>query len=115
MSEIIIYHNGECSKSRGALEILIEKKIPHEVRWYLSDPLNQNELESLLKKLNMPASELVRKNEDIYKENYLNKQITEDDWLVILVNNPILIERPIVEKGNKAVVARPAERIFDIV
>jgi arsenate reductase (glutaredoxin) len=114
MPEIIIYHNGECSKSKGALEMLIEQNIPHTVRWYLEDPLDETELRILLAKLNIPAAELVRKSEDIYKENYLDKQLTENEWLTILKKNPILIERPIVEKSDRAVIARPAEKMFDI-
>lgn len=112
--KITIYHNGECSKCRGALEIMQERGVPHDVRWYLSDPLAKDELVALLAKLGMQPSELVRKSEPIYKEQYEGKQIPEDEWLAILVAHPILIERPIVEKGNTAIVARPAERIFEL-
>ena len=114
MSDIIIYHNGRCSKSRGALEILQEQNIPHDIRWYLTEPLSKSELKALLKKLHMQPSELVRKSEELYKENYKGKEISEKEWLTILAENPVLIERPIVEKGDKAVVARPPEKIFDI-
>lgn len=114
-SEVIIYHNGACSKSKGALEVLHERGIPHTVRWYLVEPLNKAELAHLLKKLQMQPSELVRKSEPLYKEDYEGKHITEDEWLDILVNNPLLIERPIVEQGDKAVIARPAERMFEII
>lgn len=115
MADIIIYHNGRCSKSRGALEILIQQNIPHHVRWYLDEPLNKTELKALLKKLGMRASEMVRKGEELYKEKYAGMEVTEKEWLTILTKNPILIERPIVEKGDKAVIARPAEKIFDII
>src|SRR4051794_3385758 len=114
MGGIIIYHNGECSKSRGALEILMEKGIPHQVRWYLADPLNKKELKALLKKLNIKASQLVRKSEELYKEQYEGKPVTEEEWLTILEENPALIERPIVAKGDKAIIARPPERIFKL-
>ena len=114
MSELIIYHNGRCSKSRGALEILLEHNIPHEVRWYLADPLNKKELRTLLKKLGMKASALVRKTEPLYKEQFAGKDIPEKDWLTILTENPILIERPIVELGDKAIIARPAERLYEL-
>jgi arsenate reductase (glutaredoxin) len=114
MPEITIYHNGMCSKSRGALEILMEKGIQHQVRWYLTDPLNKKELRALLKKLGIKASGLVRKSEALYKEKYEGKLITEQEWLTILKENPVLIERPIVEKGDKAIVARPPERIFEL-
>jgi len=115
MSDLILYHNGRCSKSRGALEILIEKEIPHTVRWYLTDPLKKTELKALLKKLKMQPSELVRKSEERYKESYKDKDITEKEWLTILVKHPELIERPILERGDKAIVARPPERVFELI
>ena len=115
MADIIIYHNGICSKSKGALEILIEQNIPHEIRWYLADPLTKEELKALLKKLGMNASELVRRNEECYIQNYEGKTISDTEWLNILANNPVLIERPIVEKGDKAIIARPPEKIFEII
>jgi arsenate reductase len=114
MDKLVIYHNGTCSKSRGALEILQEQNILHEVRWYLAEPLTKNELETLLKKLSLRPSELVRRNEPLYKEQFEGKELSEQEWLDILLENPILIERPIVEKGDKAVVARPPERLFDL-
>lgn len=114
METITIYHNGECSKSKSALGILQESNIPHNTRWYLAEPLTKDELTELLIKLRMQPSELVRRNEPLYKENYEGKEISEQEWLDILVKHPILIERPIVEKGNKAVVARPAERMKEL-
>jgi arsenate reductase len=112
---LTIYHNGECSKCRGALEILQERNVPHEVRWYLADPLTKSELNNLLKKLNMLPSQLVRKSEPLYKEQYEDRHMTEQDWLEALVVNPILIERPIVEKGDMAIVARPPERVLEMI
>ncbi|MGN6566302.1 MAG: arsenate reductase (glutaredoxin) [Flavipsychrobacter sp.] len=112
MSDIIIYHNGRCSKSRGALEILQEKGVPFQVRWYLTEPLNQKEIKALLKKLGMKASELVRTGEPLYKEQFKDQQLTEQQWVKVLAENPVLIERPIVEKGDKAIVARPPEKVL---
>ncbi|PZF73169.1 arsenate reductase (glutaredoxin) [Taibaiella soli] len=114
MSEIIIYHNGRCSKSRGALEILQEKGVPHEVRYYLMEPLSKAELKRLLKKLGMKAEEIVRKSETLYKEEYKDKKLTNEEWIAVLAEHPILIERPIVENGDKAVVARPPEKVLEI-
>ncbi len=108
---ITIYHNGECSKCRGALEILQEKGIPHEIRWYLAEPLSIPEIRSLLAKLNMQPSELVRKSEPLYKEQYEGKAISEQEWLVILAENPILIERPIIEKGEGDNCAAPGKGV----
>ncbi len=112
MSKIIIYHNNRCGKSRGALEILQASGLEFEIRNYLQDPLNITELRALLKKLKLQPSQLVRKNEDLYKEQYKDKEITETEWLTILKKNPILIERPIVEKDKKAIIARPPEAVI---
>lgn len=113
-SPITIYHNGECSKCRGALEIMQERGIPHNIRWYLAEPLSAAELTTLLAKLGIRPSQLVRRSEPLYKDQYEGKNLSEDQWLTILAENPILIERPIVEKGAHAIIARPPERVFEI-
>lgn len=115
MEEIIIYHNGECSKSRGALEILQEKNVPHIVRYYLLEPLSKDELRGLLKKLGIKAEELVRKNEVLYKEKYEGKVLPEEDWIDMLAEHPELMERPIAEWGERAIIARPAEKVLEII
>lgn len=81
---------------------------------YLKVPLNAIELKGLLKKLNMKASEVVRKKESLYIEKYKGKSLTETQWLNILAQNPILIERPILVKENKAIIGRPAERVKEL-
>ncbi len=111
---LTIYHNGRCTKSRGALKILQEQGIPHDVRWYLAEPLTAKELRALLKKLGMKASELVRKSEPHYKEQLKEKTLTEAGWLKEIVAHPELMERPIVETDNKAIVARPPERVLEL-
>lgn len=111
---ITIYHNGRCSKSRGALEILQEEGIPHKVRWYLDEPLSEKEIRALLKKLRMPAEALVRKSENLFKESFAGKTLSEDEWIEVLTRHPLLIERPIVVNGRKAVVARPPERLREV-
>ncbi len=115
MPPITIYHNARCGKSRGALEILQAQNMPHQVRLYLTDPLTKKELKTLLKKLNMQPSELVRKNESIYKELFSQREYSEKEWLDILVKNPVLIERPIVEFEGTAIIARPPECLFEII
>jgi arsenate reductase (glutaredoxin) len=112
---LTIYHNGECSKSKGALGLLIENDIQHQIRYYLTEPLGREELQTLLQKLGMKASSIVRKNEVLYQEHYEGKEITDDEWEEILVQNPQLIERPIIEKGDKAIVCRPPERVFEMI
>ena len=88
---------------------------PHNIRWYLAEPLSKEELSALLGKLNMQPSQIVRKSEPLYKEQYEGRDISEDQWLDILAENPVLIERPIVEEGDMAIVARPPERIYEVI
>lgn len=111
MSAITIFHNNRCSKSRCAMSILEEKGIEPEVRYYLDNAPSIEELRDLLKKLGMKAEALVRKNETIFKENFKGKTFSEDEWIEILSENPKLIQRPIIIKGDKAVVGRPPENI----
>jgi len=114
MADIVIYHNGQCSKCKGALELLIEKGVPHEVRWYTSDPLTRNELQGLLNKLHMHARELVRTGEELYKTGYEGRNISEEEWINILIEKPELMQRPIVVKGDTAIIARPPEKVLEI-
>ena len=107
---IEIWHNNRCSKSRNAFKYLEEKGVDFKVREYLKNPPTLQELKDVLTKLNMKPSELIRSKEAIYKELNL-KEASEDKLLEAMVNNPKLIERPIVINGDKAVVARPLENI----
>jgi len=111
---IQIYHNNRCTKSRQALQELENSGKPFEVIYYLETPPNKAQLEELLSKLNIKPLDLIRKGEKIYIENYKGKNLTDDQWIDTMVENPILIERPIVVSGNKAVIGRPTERIKEI-
>ncbi|HYK76854.1 MAG TPA: arsenate reductase (glutaredoxin) [Daejeonella sp.] len=111
---IKIYHNTRCSKSRSACSILAEKGIPVEIIEYLKTPPSQAELKNLLKMLGMKAEDIVRKNEPLFKEKYQGKSFSEDEWIRILSENPVLIQRPIIVKGNKAVIGRSEEQIQEI-
>jgi len=84
------------------------------VRLYLTEPLGRKELAALLRKLRMQPSQIVRRNEAVYKEEYAGRELDEDQWLDALVLHPILIERPIVAAGRKAIVARPPERVLEL-
>ena len=108
--KITIWHNSRCSKSRNAFKYLEEKNIDFEVKEYLKTPPALDELKDVLSKLRMRASELVRSKEAIYKELNL-KEASEEELLKAMVENPKLIERPIVINKDKAVVARPLENI----
>ena len=109
-----IYHNPRCSKSRQGLQLLQEAQQKFEIVDYLNKPPSKEELKDLLKKLGIAPLQLVRKNEVIWKENYKNKNLTDDEIIEAMCSNPKLIERPIVIKGNKAVIGRPPEIIKDL-
>ena len=108
-----ILHNNRCSKSRCALELLQDKGVDFEIVRYLDDPLSKLELKELLVKLNLPIEDIIRKGENEFKENYKGKKMSENEWLDALVRFPKLLERPIVIKGDKAIIARPPERVAE--
>jgi len=110
-----IYHNPRCSKSRCALDWLKEKSFDFEVVDYMKNPLSSNEIKSILKQLNMKASELLRKNEPEYKEHIQDKNLKEDEIIELMSKYPKLIERPIVVRYGKAVIARPLERLTELI
>lgn len=114
MSQVTIYHNPRCSKSRQTLELLKQNDIEPEVVEYLKTPPNAAELKDILEKLGLSADQLMRKKEDIYKELGLAGINNEDELITAMVNNPKLIERPIVIQGNKAAIGRPPEAVLDI-
>jgi arsenate reductase len=110
---IKLYHNSECSKSRAVFEILEKSKLPFEVIEYLNTPLTEAVLDQLLTLLGMEPDQILRKGEDEYETLGLakNPPRTRQEWLKILIQNPILIERPIVTDGKTAVVGRPPETV----
>ena len=114
MKEVTIIHSNRCSKSREAMQLLQDKGIEPHIRYYLEDPLNQRELKELLKKLGIKAEELVRKKESLYKEEYADKKLNNAEWIRVLSKNPVLIERPVVVVGDRAVIGRPTERILEL-
>lgn len=106
-----VYHNPSCSKSRLCVDFLTQEKVDFEVLNYLKNPLTKVELLDLLGKLNKKPSELVRRNEVIFKEASKGTVLTEDEILQLMLDHPKLIERPIVEVNGKAVLARPIENL----
>ena len=108
---IKVLHNNTCSKSRAILEHLDENNVPFEIIVFMETPLTELEHETLLKKLNTDVQGLIRKNDRIYQERYMGKNFSEDEWIKILVENPALIQRPILIKGSVAMVGRPIENV----
>ena len=106
-----IYHNPRCSKSRQTLSVIQERGEEVEIVEYLKDPPSTHELREVLNKLGMKPEQIIRKGEAIYKEKYKGNSFTDDQWIEIMTSNPILIERPIVVNGNKAVMGRPPENV----
>jgi arsenate reductase len=111
---IQIYHNSRCSKSRECLNLLEHSAVEFEIIKYLETPLSHEELEEIIKKLGINPIDLIRKKEKLWTENFKNKVFTAKELIQIMVSNPILIERPIVINGNKAIVARPIEKTSEI-
>ncbi|MFN6944629.1 MAG: ArsC/Spx/MgsR family protein [Cytophagaceae bacterium] len=111
---ITIYHNPRCRKSREALEHLNGLNKPFEVREYLKNPPDRQEIIELLKKLGIKAEDLVRKKEAIFKEKYKDHVSSEDDYIEALVQDPVLIERPLVIREKDAFIARTPESLGKI-
>lgn len=111
-----IYHNPRCKTCRTGLQYLESKGVQIEVVKYLKDePFTEEKLAEILKKIGKKPFEMVRTNEKLYKENYKGKEFTDEEWIKILVENPRLIQRPIIIKDNeKGVVGRKTETIDEI-
>jgi len=115
MEKITIWHNPRCSKSRDSFKLLEEKGIEAEVIKYLEEVPTKEELQNMLKMLGMDsAQELMRTKETIYKELNLKEESSEEALLEAMIANPKLIERPIVVKGNRAVIGRPIEKVVEL-
>ncbi|WBX70407.1 arsenate reductase (glutaredoxin) [Tenacibaculum retecalamus] len=112
---IKIFHNNRCSKSRCGLEILENSGKEFEVVKYLDNVPTETELKAIINLLNITPIQLVRKNEKVWKEEFKGKELSDTEIIQAMVNNPKLIERPIVINGNKAVIGRPTESILDII
>ncbi len=102
----IIYHNNRCGKSRCALQALEAGGQPFEVVEYLKTPLDAAQIRELLKQLGKQPLELIRIKESVFKEHFQGKNLSEEEWIAALAAYPIILERPIVVRGNKAWLAR---------
>lgn len=112
---IKIYHNNRCSKSRQGLQILEDSGKAFETIYYLENTPSKQELKEIIRLLGIQPIDLVRKNEAIWKEQFKGQVLSNSEIIQVMVENPKLIERPIVINGNKAVIGRPPESISDII
>jgi arsenate reductase len=113
---IRIYYKPNCATCQTALS-MVKNEIEEEldlVEYLVATP-DENELRNIVKMLGISAEQLVRKKEPLYKEQYEGKEISDEEWLTILKENPILIERPIVVLGDKAIIGRPPETIVEFI
>lgn len=110
-----IYHNPRCSKSRQTLQLIKDANADVEIVEYLNDVPRKEELKDILEKLNLNAIDILRKGETDYKENFKGKELSNDEWVDAMIKYPKLIERPIVVKGNKAVLGRPPENVLELI
>lgn len=116
MSDITLYHNPRCSKSRRALELLRERAIEPEIVEYLSTPPSIAELDRILTLLDLAPRELMRRRESVYRDLALDDEsLDRHSLLQAMAEHPILIERPIAVRGDRARLGRPPENVLDLV
>ena len=114
MSKLTLYHNPRCSKSRAALALLQERGVAFELVEYLQTPPSRKDLEILQRKLGVPPSEWVRRKEDAFQESGLTEESSDAEILDAIAARPILLERPILVRGDRAVIGRPTERLLEL-
>ncbi|MBC7694247.1 MAG: arsenate reductase (glutaredoxin) [Burkholderiales bacterium] len=114
MKKVQILYNPRCSKCREALSFLKGENCEIEIKEYLKDKLTEKELKDILAKLGLKAFDIVRQKETLYIKNFKNKKFTNEEWIQLLIENPTLIERPIVIDGYKAIIGRPPELVIDL-
>lgn len=111
---LTIYHNPRCRKSRETLAIINDNGGNVEIVEYLKETPSVKDLKLILQKLDLSAKDIIRTGETLFKEEYKGLNFSEDEWLQVLHENPILIERPIVIRGNKGVIGRPPENVLEL-
>ncbi len=107
-----IFHNPRCAKSRQALAIIEGKGIDVEIVRYLENVPTVSELRGVILKLGITPFDLIRKTEAVYKNKFRGKELSDNQWIDVMVSNPKLIERPIVIEGEKAIIGRPPENVL---
>lgn len=112
---ITIYHNPRCSKSRQTLQLLRENGVEPEIIEYLKEPPSVSVLKDILVKLELTALDIIRRDEKVFEEQHTDPdKLSNDELLAFMVKNPIVIQRPIVVRGTKAVLGRPPEKVITL-
>ncbi|PLW92154.1 MAG: arsenate reductase (glutaredoxin) [Marinilabiliales bacterium] len=112
--KVVIYHNTRCRKSRGGLEFLKNHTDDFEIVEYLKTGLSPEDISKLLKQLNLKVQDIIRTQEDIYKKELKGKNFTNDEWISIISDNLKLLKRPIIVKGNKAVIGETEDAVASL-
>ena len=112
--KVTIYHNPRCTKSRQTLQLIRDAGVEPEIVEYLKSPPTTAEVDSILKKLKLEPLEAMRRKEVVYSELGLNGDTSREDAIRAMAENPILIERPIVVRGRKAIIGRPPENVNNL-
>ncbi len=115
MERLLVYHNPVCGQSRGALDILRERGIEFDVIEYLKNPLDRATFEHVLSLLPHPPADLVRKDKNFEALGLdANQYVTKEAVIDLLLQHPVLMQRPIIIRGQKAVLARPSEKVLEL-
>lgn len=109
-----VYHNPQCSKSRGVLKLLTAYEGQLLVQEYLTEKMTEEELRNVLGLLGMKPLALIRQSESVFKEKYSSMDYNDDQWIAIMLEHPILIERPIIISKGRAVIGRPIEKVVEL-
>ncbi|MHC5201504.1 ArsC/Spx/MgsR family protein [Myroides sp. LJL119] len=109
-----IYHNTNCSKSCKALNLLLENNFKFDIKQYIHQSLTREELIDLLKKLDMQPLDIIRTTDSLFIEKFQDKEYSFDQWIQVIIENPTLLQRPIVVLADKAIIARPPERVLEL-
>lgn len=111
MSELTIYHNPGCSKSRETLALIRARGLEPRIVEYLKAPPSEAELTAIVRKLGIKPLGLVRRNEQVFKDKYAGRTLGDKDWIKAMVADPILMQRPIVVRGDTAAIGRPPQDV----
>lgn len=112
--KITVYHNPRCSTCRNVMGVLEKSNCEIEIIEYLKDFPTKKELKDLLAKLGLKPHDIIRTKEEVYQKKFAGKNFTDAEWLQVILENPVLLQRPILVDGYKAIIGRPIEKVIDL-